>query len=100
MNGDIGSADFEMPGSKLSADVSTRRLSDRRSLIEKLQSRCPAQEAFDANYRTASELLHNRAGDIRRILGQHLAPPEMVKGARKALVVLRAEALALSKELG
>ncbi len=67
MQGDIGSADFEMPGSKLSIDVPAGRLRGRRDLIERLQSRSStglALESFDANARTAYELLDKQAGDV------------------------------------
>jgi hypothetical protein len=67
VNGDLGSADFEMPGIKLPDDVSVDRLRERRNLVERLQPRPlagPVQEAFEGNRRMACELLGRRAGEV------------------------------------
>src|SRR5262245_36425398 len=67
VNGDLGSADFEMPGIKLPDDVSVDRLRGRRNLVEGLQRRPltgPAQDAFEGNRRMACELLGHRAGEV------------------------------------
>ena len=49
--------------------------------------------------RRQAQALFNQAADIYRVLGHFMTSPELMKIAKKQLKALRAEALALSKEL-
>lgn len=67
VQGDIGKADFEIEGIRLSGDVSADRLLSRQSLLEELQARSRPklpQETFDGNRGTVYKLLGNRAGEV------------------------------------
>lgn len=67
LQGDVGKADFELHGLKLTTEVPLERLRERRDLLGRLQpgpGTVAAPEEFDANARTVYELLGNRAGDV------------------------------------
>lgn len=49
--------------------------------------------------RQQAQSLSRQANDIARVLSNFMAPPTQVRGAKRMLVALRAEALALSREI-
>lgn len=66
VQGEIERADFEIEGIRLSDDVSTNRLRERRDLLGRLQVRPPVGpsiETFDGNCRRVYDLLAHQAGD-------------------------------------
>jgi hypothetical protein len=67
LQGDLGKADFEIEGLKLSDDMPLDRLRRRRDLLHQVQAPSaggPVLEAFDDNCRSVYELLEKRGGDI------------------------------------
>jgi hypothetical protein len=63
LQGDVGRADFEIQGLRLSPDVPLGRLRHRRDLLRRLETRPPI-ESFDANRDGAYDLLENRASEV------------------------------------
>jgi len=63
LNGDIGRADFEIEGLRLTEGLPIDRLQTRRGLLGRLDLR-PGDVSFDENRRGAFALLENRASDV------------------------------------
>lgn len=63
LNGDLGRADFEIEGLRLTDELPVARLRSRRDLLRRLDAR-PADESFDENRRGAFTLLENGASDV------------------------------------
>jgi len=67
LNGDIGRADFEIEGLRLTGDLPMGRLYRRRDLLQRIEPRVPASltaDALDASCRSVYELMENRASDV------------------------------------
>ncbi|HKI33520.1 MAG TPA: DUF1501 domain-containing protein [Gemmataceae bacterium] len=63
LNGDVGRADFEIEGLRLTDGLPIERLQLRRDLLRRLDLR-PGDESFDEDRRGAFTLLENKASDV------------------------------------
>jgi hypothetical protein len=67
LSGDIGRADFQIEGLRLSQDVPISRLQRRRNLLHRLEARSPelpVGEMFDDGRRSVYQLLENKASEV------------------------------------
>jgi hypothetical protein len=63
LNGDIGRADFEIEGLRLTEELPLQRLHTRRDLLNRLDNRT-SDATFDEDRRGAFTLLENQASDV------------------------------------